>query len=313
MCLLIRAVEGIIAASIQVMKFYIVTPAYNALHWLQGCVRSVADQVGEGVEVHHHVQDGASKDATVAWLEAWQQQHAHTPGYKLTFESAPDAGMYDALNKAWDKMPENAEITAHLNCDEQYLPSALEQVALAMTRSPEADIAISSYIIIDAQSRYICHRRPVNPCRWIGRTVCEIITCACFHRVDFFKKHGVRFDPKWRSIGDLIFYSDILRHSPRCMVLPRVFTSVFRVTGNNLAWSDVTAREWVVYEKTLPAHSLKLKKLAAFISNVKRRSSDWWYPSPSSYSFYNLDEVVRSSRIIKTPTSHWGCRSEGED
>lgn len=40
------------------MTFYIVTPAYNALSWLQRCIYSVADQVAEGVEVHHHIQDG---------------------------------------------------------------------------------------------------------------------------------------------------------------------------------------------------------------------------------------------------------------
>ncbi len=295
------------------MKFYIVTPAYNALHWLRSCVRSVFDQVCEGVEVHHHVQDGGSGDDTVLWLQEWQNSHADVPGYRLTFESAKDCGMYDALNKAWEQIPADAEVTAHLNCDEQYLPTALSQVAAAMCKNPEADIAITSYIIIDAQSRYICHRRPVFPHCWIGHTVCEIITCACFHRVTTFKKNGVTFDPQWRSIGDLIFYRDILQHAPRCVVLPRVFTGVFRVTGNNLAWTDVTAQEWLRYEKTVPASLLKLKKLAAFISNVKRRTADWWYPAPDSYCFYEPDSETRCSRFIKRPTSHWGCRTEGEN
>ena len=34
------------------MKFYIVTPTYNALSWLERSVRSVADQVGQGVASH---------------------------------------------------------------------------------------------------------------------------------------------------------------------------------------------------------------------------------------------------------------------
>ena len=107
------------------MKFYIVTPAYNALQWLQGCVRSVADQVKEGVEVHHHVQDGGSTDGTPSWLKTWQEEHQGVSGYTFTFESAKDAGMYDALNMAWEKIPSDAGVTAHLNCDEQYLPGGI--------------------------------------------------------------------------------------------------------------------------------------------------------------------------------------------
>lgn len=295
------------------MKFYVVTPSYNALQWLQGCVRSVADQIGSGVQVHHHVQDGGSADGTVAWLAEWQRAHENCPGYTLTFESAPDKGMYDALNKAWDKMPADADVTSHLNCDEQYLPAALSQVATAMQNNPKADIALSSYIIIDALDRYICHRRPVYPHKWISRTVCEIITCACFHRVSTFLGHGVRFDPHWRSIGDLVLYRDILVTSPRVLVLPKVFTSVFRVTGSNLAWTEVTQREWPDYLARLSSADAKLQRLAAFLSNVKRRSCDLWHAAPCSYEFYSADSGVRSQRLIKQPTSHWGCRTEGQE
>lgn len=108
------------------MKFYIVTPAYNALSWLQRCIYSVADQVAEGVEVHHHIQDGGSSDGTPEWLENWQQEHASSPGYTFTYESGKDAGMYDALNKAWEKTPSDAAVTAHLNSDESTFPVPLK-------------------------------------------------------------------------------------------------------------------------------------------------------------------------------------------
>ena len=80
------------------MKCYIVTPTYNSLHWLPRCVRSVASQVGGGVQIHHHVQDGGSSDGTVEWLRNWSNSHSGQEGYTITFASGKDAGMYDAIN-----------------------------------------------------------------------------------------------------------------------------------------------------------------------------------------------------------------------
>lgn len=294
------------------MKFYIVTPAYNALHWLKSCVRSVADQACDGVEVHHHVQDGGSADGTVEWLREWQDSHQQA-GYCLSFESAPDKGMYDAINKAWDKLPADAHITAHLNCDEQYAPGALQKVAQAASAAPKADMFVTSHIIIDAQNRYICHRRPLKPYKWVSHTTCEIITCACFHRVAYFLSHGVRFDTQWRSIGDLIFYRDILQHSPRVALLPHLFASIFRVTGSNLAWSDITQKEWDIYNNLMPKAAYRFRKLADVLSKVKHRLCNALHANPDSYEVYPPDASQRVKIHIKHPTVHWGCRTVGEE
>ena len=174
-------------------KFYIITPVMNSLSWLKRCVYSVADQVQEGVEVYHFVQDGASTDGTVEWLQQWQQEVSNRPGYKFGFESVSDAGMYDALNKAWEKLPSDADITAHLNSDEQYMPGVLAKIAKEFELHPTADLLLGAHFVVDAQSRYICHRRPVRPWRWTSQAACEIITCTCFHKAESFAAHGVRF------------------------------------------------------------------------------------------------------------------------
>lgn len=143
-----------------------------------------------GIQVHHHIQDGGSNDGTVQWLEMWKLSHSGLDHYTFTYESKKDEGMYDAINKAWEKMPSDADVTAHLNSDEQYLPFALSDIAREFVKHPNAEVAIGTYIVVDAQGRYICHRRPIKPKRWISRTVCEIITCACFHRVSSFCDMG---------------------------------------------------------------------------------------------------------------------------
>ena len=291
------------------MKFYIVTPTFNALSWLERCVRSVADQAGEGVEVHHHVQDGGSADGTPAWLADWQRAHQDIPGYTFTYESAKDAGMYDAINLAWEKMPSDAAVTAHLNSDEQYLPGALKGVAEAFETHARAEIVLGTYVIVDADSRYICHRRPVQPARWRSQTVCEIITCSCFHKADAFRRHGIRFDTRYRALADLVFYRDIVNSKPRFCVQPGLFTSSFTVTGDNLAWTDRSQQEWDNEMKSLPWYVSGRHGIAYRVNNLLRRIADARCVAPRSYSVYMPGGETREERAIKCPTAHWGMRT----
>lgn len=294
------------------MKFYIVTPTYNSIEWLQRCVRSVADQIGDGHVIHHHVQDGGSTDATAAWLAEWQQSHSGRNDYIFTYESAADRGMYDAINIAWSKMPADADITAHLNSDEQYLPGALAGVATAAQANPHADILVTSHLVVDAKNRYICHRWPTTPAKWISRSVCEIITCSCFHRAEPFRRHGIRFDEGWRSIGDFVLYRDIVNTGVRVQTVPDLLAVAFAVTGNNLGWSEITDREWERYRAQQPAWELKTAPLARLVAKFKRRLPDFCHSAPRSYSLYSATDCERTDYTILRPTSHWGCRTEGE-
>lgn len=293
------------------MKFYIVTPSFNSINWLPCCIRSVADQVCEGIQVHHHIQDGGSSDGSVKWLETWKQDHADTTGYTFTYESAKDAGMYDAINKAWENLPLDADVTAHLNSDEQYLPFALSDIAREFVKHPNAEVAIGTYIVVDAQGRYICHRRPIKPRRWISRTVCEIITCACFHRVSSFLRHGVRFNACWRAIADVAFYRDLVNSSPRFLILPHMYTSVFTVTGDNLQWSDTSKAEWAHLMSFEPRWVRKLHAFTYRWSNLKRILTDAICSSPDSFSIYLPSRMDRSCVHINKSTCRWSNRTQG--
>lgn len=289
------------------MTFYIVTPAYNALSWLQRCIYSVADQVAEGVEVHHHIQDGGSSDGTPEWLENWQEEQISRSGYTFTYESAKDSGMYDALNKAWEKMPPDAVITAHLNSDEQYLPGALKAVSEAVLTHADADILLTSYIVIDADGRYICHRRPATPRKWISRISCEIFTCACFHKVDTFLKHGVRFDTRYRSIADMVMYRDLVNLDLNIRPIPGVLTSLFTVTGNNLAWTEATQIDWDIFQKENPhVGSWFNRNIPYRVSGLLRALKDILYPAPRQYAVYAVTGTERVTFPIMNPTCRWG-------
>lgn len=294
------------------MKFYIVTPTFNSLNWLQRCIRSVADQVCDDVHVHHHVQDGVSSDGTQEWLQTWKKQHEDISGYSFTYESTFDNGMYDAINKAWKQIPSDADVTAHLNSDEQYLPGALSGIMQEFIQHPHAEIAVSTYIVVDDRGRYICHRRPVSPRKWISRTVCEIITCSCFHKVSAFMRHGIRFDSRWRAIADVVFFRNIVNSSPRFLIIPNLFTSVFTVTGGNLQWSSTSQTEW---EELMSVESLITRKNHAIAyrwCNLKRFVVDMCCASPQGYSIFLQNSIERITLRITTPKSRWGNRSIGE-
>lgn len=287
------------------MHFYIVTPTYNALSWLQCCIRSVSDQVREDVTVHHHVQDGFSSDGTPAWLEKWQKDHADIPGYTFTYESAKDRGMYDALNIAWSKLPDSADVTAHLNSDEQYLPGALAELSQVIDRCPREEIFVTSFIVVDRQGEYICHRRPVKPHRWSSLTVCEIITCSCFHRVGPFRRRGIQFDTQYRSMADLVFFRDIVNTSPKIRTCPGIFASVYTSTGNNLAWQQVSRQEERRYMNSLSPRADLRNKFAYRWVNGRRLLVDLCKRPPRSYSLYRLSSKSRSLFTISHPTARW--------
>lgn len=294
------------------MKFYIVTPAYNALQWLQGCVRSIADQVCDSVEVHHHVQDGGSTDGSQVWLEVWQREHADTPGYELTFESGKDAGLYDAINIGWRKLPDDADIVAHLNADEQYLPGVLAEVAEKAAANPGVDLFTTAHIILDKDLRYICHRRPAFPNKYFSRLLTQLITNTCFHRAESFRKRNIYFDCSYRSLGDLIFFRDIMETKPRVLRIPNLFGSTFVVTGVNVSWSEISKAERLRIQKTLSRLAVKMIPFCIKISNGLCRLSDIFNKPPREYAVYNGAHAERTSTPIHCPRASWRMRSIGE-
>lgn len=290
------------------MKFYIVTPCFNSLQWLQNAIRSVADQAGEGVEVHHHVQDGLSTDGTPAWLEEWQQTHADTPGYTFTYESAKDAGMYDAINTAWSKMPEDADVTAHLNSDEQYLPDALRGVAQEFMAHPKADIIEATHVFVDRDGHYLCHRRPVKPNKWISMRAIQLMTCCTFHKVSTFRRHGIRFDTRFRIFGDVILYRDIVNFGVEVCTAPSVVSTTFAITGENLAWRESSIKERALVDSITPRWVMTLFPLFWHLSGLSRRIVDCFHPAPRSISIYHGGGEGRRTEAITRPSCQYTPR-----
>lgn len=126
-------------------SFNIVTPAYNCAQFIDETIVSVLTQAGN-FSIHYHIQDGGSTDGTLEKLQAWEERlKAPSPWVfcshvEFSWESAPDSGMYDAINKGFDRLAVPAEgIMAWVNADDPYFPHAFSTVAAAFADLPDIE------------------------------------------------------------------------------------------------------------------------------------------------------------------------------
>ena len=120
----------------------IVTPSLNAAGTIGRALSSVSSQGYPNVE--QIVIDGGSDDNTAAVVA----QHAG-----VRFISGPDEGLSDAVNKGFALA--SGELVGWLNADDWYLPGALEAVAQAAQRSPQAEWFTGGCQIVDGDGAEI--------------------------------------------------------------------------------------------------------------------------------------------------------------
>jgi hypothetical protein len=126
----------------------IVTPSFNQAGYLETAIRSVLDQ--EYSRVEYLILDGGSTDDSAAIIERYQDRVAY-------WESEPDAGQADAINKGFKKA--TGEIVAWLNSDDVYLPGAFQQAVEAFRQHPEVGLVYADGIMVDSSLRILDYHR----------------------------------------------------------------------------------------------------------------------------------------------------------
>src|SRR4051812_3137477 len=123
------------------MLLSIITPSFRQIDWLRLAMASVADQ--RGVEIEHIIQDGGSEGIREMFEELSSSSATQTYRPRLFVEK--DNGMYDAINRGLSRA--SGDICAYLNCDEQYLPDALRDVANYFDKHPDMDVMFGDSIL----------------------------------------------------------------------------------------------------------------------------------------------------------------------
>jgi len=87
------------------------------------------------------VQDGGSTDSTLRILREYESRFEG----RLSWVSAPDAGLYDAMNKALERA--TGEFIVFLGADDRLAPDALETVERILAETP-ADIVCGATRVV---------------------------------------------------------------------------------------------------------------------------------------------------------------------
>jgi glycosyltransferase involved in cell wall biosynthesis len=279
------------------MNFSIITPSFRNSEWLKLCVASIADQ--QGVTLEHLVQDSCSDDGTQNWLP-------QDPRVKAFIEK--DGGMYDAVNRGLRRA--SGDILAYLNCDEQYLPGALQAVGEAFEKNPEADIMLADTIVVDGQGRFICCRKSLVPWRIFMWTYTPTLTSSIFFRRRVIEKYNLYFDTRWRDIADAMWIKDAMNLRLNMAVLRR-YTSTFTETGENMNLKPNAIREKRLGARMTPAWARWFRGPLLQLHRARAVCSGLYWDKPFTYSLYTRSNPEqRTDVFVSKPTGIWWQRHE---
>lgn len=232
--------------------------------------------------------DGGSTDGTVDWLAGQKG---------LTWSSARDEGMYDAIQKAWAQS--TGSIVSWLNADEQYLPGTLALVADAFDRNPLLDMVYGDGIVVDGTGRAIAARREIPLRRmYVANSFLNIYTCTMFFRRRLLGDGLLSFDPSLRCSADMEMILRLLEAGVQGAHLGR-FVSLFAVGDSNLSASEASARET---KEIMAKHGIcnpvlrKLVLTGRYIERVARRC----YAHQNVAYGYVTDETPASTAMHGT-------------
>lgn len=275
------------------MRFSVITPSFRSSRWLKLCIASVADQ---GVDLEHIVQDAGSDDGTLDWLP---QDHR----VKAFVEK--DNGMYDAVNRGLKKS--SGQILSYLNCDEQYLPGALDAVGKFFQQNPSVEIVFADAIIVDPQGNFLCHRKsllPLKPHSMVSNNL-SILTCATFFRRSVIEKRGLFFNSKLRDLGDADWVIRCVEQNVS-MALLKTFTSVFTDTGENMNLKPNAQREKKELFAAAPKWSQKSRHLLVAHHRLRKLVNGTYRQKPFDYSIYtSISPAKRVSFHVSRPVARF--------
>ena len=277
------------------MRFSVVTPSFRQSQWLKLCVASVSDQ---GVEVEHIVQDACSDDGTLDWLLMDPRVKAY---------SEKDAGMYDAVNRGLRRA--SGQILSYLNCDEQYLPGALQAVGDYFERHPDVEMLFGHSLVIDPKGEFMCYRKVQKPSKHhVMVSHLPTFTCSTFFRRSILDQHGLFFDTNWRMAGDAEWVVRALDKGIRIGVLGK-FLSAFTDTGDNLGVSPDGQREKNLLAGMAPAWARKWALALVWRHRFNRLIRGAYRQGPFDYAIYTLGGANgRVVHHVEHPTFLWKGR-----
>lgn len=124
-------------------KISILTPSYNQGQFIEDLIVSVIEQ--EYPNYEHIIIDGGSIDNTLEVLRKYDK--------KIIWESKPDAGQTDAVNKGWGKC--TGDVVTWINADDWFEPGAFAVVMRCFADHPEVNVVHGHWYDADVQRMHL--------------------------------------------------------------------------------------------------------------------------------------------------------------
>jgi len=123
----------------------VLTPSFNQARWLGDAIASVRSQTYPSIE--HVVLDGGSTDGSLQLLSEAERPH-------FVWESGPDRGQSDAINKAFARS--SGDIIGWLNSDDAYFTrDVVARVVEIFDAEPEVGVVYGHAARVDAEGNVL--------------------------------------------------------------------------------------------------------------------------------------------------------------
>ena len=183
------------------MKFSIIIAAMNAEALIQRAIVSVLVQIYPNYEII--VQDGGSTDGTLEILKRFKN--------RVNLVSEPDAGLYDAWNKALARV--TGDWAIFLGGDDFLLDQeVLAKCAVYLKKLPQG-VSFAYGVLAVMEKDSICYtiNRSLAAMYHMFLSNMGLPFPATFIRVDVLKEHG--FDSGFKIAGDFDFAARLISPS----------------------------------------------------------------------------------------------------
>jgi len=267
--------------------FTIVTPSYCMLDGLKRCAASIADQ--SGVTVQHVIQDSCSPgiESIQTHLETLRGLHA---GYQPELHVEKDTGIYQAVNRGLRRA--RHDYLAYLNCDEQYLPDALERVARYFEENPNVEVVFGDTVFVNEAGELVHYQKTILPRPSIIQlSHLPAFTCSTFFRRSVFAHHEFRED--LRAVSDAYWVLALLRSGVK-MGLLNAPTSVFECRESNASKSPRAQEEKEDLRRHASAPVRLLSPIVRLAHKVEKALHGCYLPRRVDYWIYQ-DGASRSA------------------